>query len=147
MTTASAPAPRVVAIVEDDSTIALNLSDALSRGGYRPAVYRDRPTAQAAFEQALPDLALIDVSLGAEPEGGFALCRWLRERAPALPILILSARDSEIDQVSGLRLGADDYLTKNVSLPHLMARVTALFRRADLARTREDAAPDVAQLT
>lgn len=142
MTTASAPAPRVVAIVEDDSTIALNLSDALSRGGYRPAVYRDRPTAQAAFEQALPDLALIDVSLGAEPEGGFALCRWLRERAPALPILILSARDSEIDQVSGLRLGADDYLTKNVSLPHLMARVTALFRRADLARASDDTAAD-----
>ena len=142
MTTASAPAPRVVAIVEDDSTIALNLSDALSRGGYRPAVHRDRPTAQAAFEQALPDLALIDVSLGAEPEGGFALCRWLRERAPALPILILSARDSEIDQVSGLRLGADDYLTKNVSLPHLMARVTALFRRADLARASDDTAAD-----
>ena len=144
MTNASAPAPRVVAIVEDDGSIALNLSDALSRGGYRPQVHRDRPSAQAAFEQALPDLAVIDVSLGAEPEGGFALCRWLRERAPALPILILSARDSEIDQVSGLRLGADDYLTKNVSLPHLMARVTALFRRADLARTREDAAPDVA---
>ena len=134
MSTVRPPASRVVAVVEDDASIALNLGDALSRSGYRPQVHHDRPSAQAAFEQSLPDLALIDVSLGAEPEGGFTLCRWLRERAPALPILILSARDSEIDQVSGLRLGADDYLTKNVSLPHLMARVTALFRRADLIR-------------
>ena len=134
MSTVHVPASRVVAVVEDDASIALNLGDALSRSGYRPQVHHDRPSAQAAFEQSLPDLALIDVSLGAEPEGGFTLCRWLRERAPALPILILSARDSEIDQVSGLRLGADDYLTKNVSLPHLMARVTALFRRADLIR-------------
>lgn len=133
MTTAD-PAPRTVAVVEDDGSIALNLRDALARSGYRAEVHRDRPTAQAAFEQRLPDLAIIDVSLGAEPEGGFTLCRWLRERAPALPILILSARDSEIDQVSGLRLGADDYLTKSVSLPHLLARVTALFRRADLIR-------------
>jgi two-component system OmpR family response regulator len=81
----------------------------------------------------LPHLAIIDVGLGYEPEGGFELCRWLRARAPALPILILSARDTEIDVVSGLRLGADDYLAKNVSLPHLLARVTALFRRADVA--------------
>src|SRR5690606_23259494 len=66
------------------------------------------------------------------PDGGFELCRWLREHAPALPILMLSARDSEIDIVSGLRLGADDYVTKNVSLPHLLARVTALLRRVDV---------------
>ena len=80
----------------------------------------------------LPDLAIIDVGLGDEPEGGFELCRWLRGLNAKLPILILSARDSEIDIVSGLRLGADDYVTKSVSLPHLMARVTALLRRADL---------------
>ena len=132
MTTAD-PASRIVAVIEDDDAIALNLSDALARSGFRVEVHRDRPGAQAAFGQRLPDLAIIDVSLGAEPEGGFTLCRWLRERAPALPILILSARDSEIDVVSGLRLGADDYVAKNVSLPHLLARVTALFRRADIA--------------
>ena len=127
------PASRRVAVVEDEPAIALNLRDALVRNGWEVAIHSDRPTAQAAFESRLPDLAIIDVSLGDEPEGGFALCRWLRDRATALPILILSARDSEIDQVSGLRLGADDYVTKNVSLPHLLARVTALFRRADLA--------------
>lgn len=130
------PVPRRVAVVEDEPAIALNLHDALVRNGWDVAIHHDRPSAQAAFDGLLPDLAIIDVSLGAEPEGGFALCRWLRDRAPALPILILSARESEIDQVSGLRLGADDYVTKSVSLPHLLARVTALFRRADLATGR-----------
>ncbi len=124
---------RRIAIVEDEPAIAHNLRDAFARHGYQVSLFADRAQAQAAFTERLPDLAIIDVGLGHEPDGGFELCRWLRERAPALPILMLSARDSEIDVVSGLRLGADDYLAKNVSLPHLLARVTALFRRADLA--------------
>jgi two-component system OmpR family response regulator len=124
---------RRIAIVEDEPAIAQNLRDAFARHGYQVNLFGDRAQAQAAFATRHPDLAIIDVGLAHEPDGGFELCRWLRERAPALPILILSARDSEIDVVSGLRLGADDYLAKNVSLPHLLARVTALFRRADLA--------------
>ncbi len=121
-----------VFIVEDDAAIRDNLADALRRHGHQVACYQDRPSAQKAAAEGLPDLAIIDVGLVDEPEGGFELCRRLREMAPALPILILSARDSDIDVVSGLRLGADDYVTKNVSLPHLLARVTALFRRAEL---------------
>ena len=79
----------------------------------------------------LPDLAVIDVGLREEPEGGFELCRELRSMSAELPIIFLTARDSELDAVSGLRLGADDYLTKDLSLTHLIARVTALFRRID----------------
>src|SRR3981081_2673126 len=82
-----------------------------------------------AFKARLPDLAVIDIGLGEEPDGGFALCRELRALSPGLPILFLTARDSDFDIVSGLRLGADDYLTKDVSLPHLLARIAALFRR------------------
>src|SRR2546422_2244565 len=58
----------------------------------------------------------------------------IRALAPSLPILFLTARDSDFDAVSGLRLGADDYLTKDVSLPHLLARISALFRRIDALR-------------
>lgn len=133
--------PRRIAIIEDEPSISENLCDALTRHGYEVTAYADRPSAQEGLDGRLPDLAVVDIGLGDEPEGGFELCRWLRSRAPGLPILILSARDSEIDIVSGLRLGADDYVTKNVSLPHLLARVTALFRRADLAaqaNTAED---------
>jgi two-component system, OmpR family, response regulator len=118
-----------IAIVEDEPAIRENYADAFRRAGYRVSSFASRPAALAAFEVRLPDLVVIDVSLGPEPEGGFDLCRELRARAPRLPLIFLTARDSDFDAVSGLRLGADDYLTKDISLPHLLARVAALFRR------------------
>src|SRR5436309_11473936 len=87
-----------------------------------------------AFGTRLPDLAVIDIGLGEDPDGGFTLCRELRALAPSLPILFLTARDSYFAAISGLRVGADDYLTKDVSLPHLLARISALFRRMDALR-------------
>jgi two-component system OmpR family response regulator len=120
---------RSIAIVEDEPAIRNNYIDAFRRQGYRVAGYADRASALVAFDQRLPDLVVIDVSLGDEPEGGFELCRDLRARSPTLPIIFLTARDSDLDAVSGLRLGADDYLTKDISLVHLLARVAALFRR------------------
>jgi two-component system OmpR family response regulator len=77
---------------------------------------------------------IIDVSLGAEAEGGFDLCRELRAQSAQLPIIFLTARESELDAVSGLRLGADDYLTKRTSIEHVLARVAALFRRVEALR-------------
>ncbi|MFT7558749.1 MAG: two-component system OmpR family response regulator [Flavobacteriales bacterium] len=123
--------PRTIAIVEDEDAIAQNYCDALRRQGYKVNHYRSRPEALSAFNNRLPDLAIIDIGLGDDIEGGFELCRELRSRAPELPIIFLTARDSEFDVVSGLRLGADDYLTKDISLVHMMARITALFRRID----------------
>lgn len=122
---------RHIAIVEDEEAIAQNYCDALRRQGYKVSHYRNRPEATEAFNNRLPDLAIIDVGLENEIEGGFDLCRDLRSRAPELPIIFLTARDSEFDVVSGLRLGADDYLTKDISQPHMLARITALFRRID----------------
>jgi two-component system OmpR family response regulator len=123
--------PRRIAIVEDDAAIRANYAEALRRYGYEVSDYGDRRNAMEAFRSRLPDLAIIDIGLGDESEGGFALCRDLRALSPQLPIVFLTARDSDFDVVSGLRLGADDYLTKGVSLPHLMARIAALFRRVD----------------
>jgi two-component system OmpR family response regulator len=122
---------RRIAIVEDDAAIRANYAEALKRHGYEPLAYGARREAMAAFRQRLPDLAIIDIGLGDEAEGGFALCRDLRALSPQIPIVFLTARDSDFDIVSGLRLGADDFLTKGVSLPHLMARIAALFRRVD----------------
>lgn len=132
---------RQIAIVEDQKAIADNYRDALTRLGYQVSHYPDRPAAQAAFEQRLPDLAIIDIGLGEEVEGGFDLCRDLRSRAPELPIVFLTARDDEFDVISGLRLGADDYLTKDISQAHMLARIVALFRRVDALR-RPGAAED-----
>lgn len=123
--------PKTIAIVEDEIAIADNYRDALMRHGFSVSHYIDREAAMRAFDIRLPDLAIIDVGLGEEAEGGFDLCRDLRSRAPQLPIIFLTARDSELDRVLGLRLGADDYLTKDISQPHMLARITALFRRVD----------------
>ena len=124
---------RRIAIVEDDRTLCENYADLLRRQGYEVKGYADRPTALAAFRTRLPELAVVDVGLGEEVDGGFELVRELRALSTTLPILLLTARDSEFDTVAGLRLGADDYLTKDISLPHLLARIAALFRRVDAA--------------
>ena len=124
---------RRIAIVEDEPAIRANYAEALRKHGFEVAAYAARAEALAAMRTRLPDLALIDIALGADVDGGFALCRELRALSAALPIIFLTARDSDFDTVVGLRLGADDYLTKDVSLPHLMARIAALFRRAELS--------------
>jgi len=126
---------RQVALVEDEAAIRENYGDALKRQGYEVRSYADRDAALTAFKQVLPDMAIIDIGLGEDVEGGFELCRELRGMSPGLPILFLTARDSDLDTISGLRLGADDYLTKNISIAQVLARVTTLFRRIDALQT------------
>lgn len=130
---------RHIAIVEDERAIRDNYADAMRRHGYRVSGYDDRRGAEAAFGRELPDLVIVDIGLGDEAEGGFDLCRWLRSRSDSLPIVFLTARDSDLDAISGLRLGADDYLTKDISLDQLMARIVALFRRMDALREPREA--------
>ncbi len=120
-----------IAIVEDEAAIRDNYVAAFKREGYDVDAFEARGEALDAFASRLPDLVVIDVNLHDDVEGGFELCRELRARSADLPIIFLTARDSEFDAVSGLRLGADDYLTKDISVPHLMARIAALFRRLD----------------
>jgi len=124
-----------IVIVEDEPSILANYQAALQRQGYLTSAYEELTQAKKALAQNLPDLVIIDVGLGDEPDGGFELCRYLRSQSESLPLLFLTARDNEFDMVAGLRLGADDYLSKDISLPHLLARVAALFRRQDLNKT------------
>ena len=124
---------RRIAIVEDDPAIRANYAEALRKHGFEVSAYGTREEALAAMRARLPDLAVIDIGLAGDPDAGFVLCRELRALSSSLPIIFLTARDSDFDVVSGLRLGADDYLTKDVSLPHLLARIGALFRRAELS--------------
>ncbi|MDX1302086.1 proteobacterial dedicated sortase system response regulator [Photobacterium sp.] len=134
-----------IAIVEDETAIRENYIDVLKKHGYSVQGYDNRPRALAAFEQRLPDLAIIDIGLQDEIDGGFSLCQSLRAMSPTVPIIFLTARDSDFDTVCGLRMGADDYLTKDVSLPHLIARIAALFRRSDLMATPTEQASLVEQ--
>ena len=125
---------RTIAIVEDEPVIRQNYADALGKQGYQVEQYADRASAQQAFARKLPDLALLDIGLKHDIDGGFELCRHLRGLSPTLPIIFLTARDSDLDTISGLRLGADDYLTKDISIPNLCARISAFFRRLDMLR-------------
>jgi two-component system, OmpR family, response regulator len=128
---------RSIAIVEDEPSIRANYVEALTRFGYEVRGYASRQEASGTFANRLPELVIIDIGLGDEPEGGFDLCRELRAKSSTLPIIFLTARDSDFDVVSGLRLGADDYLSKDTSLHHLAARIGALFRRVEALKTPE----------
>ncbi len=127
---------RKIAIIEDEPEIRANYCDALKKYGYDVVDFDNRLDAMAHFEHSLPDLVIIDVGLGDDIEGGFEVCRQLRVKSPELPMIFLTARDSELDQILGLKLGADDYLTKDINLPHMMARIVALFRRVDAMQNK-----------
>lgn len=127
---------RTIAIVEDDADQRGNYTDALKAQGYAVQAYANRPAAVKGFNRQLPDLAILDIMLENEIDGGFDLCRDLRAMSPNLPIIFLTARDSDIDRVSGLRLDAWDYITKPVNLQFLAVRISSLFRIADAMRNQ-----------
>jgi two-component system, OmpR family, response regulator len=121
-----------IALVEDDQALRENYVAALSKQGYDVLAYANRKLAEQAFALRLPDLAIIDIGLQDEIDGGFTVCQQLRSMSKTLPIIFFTARDNDYDTICGLRMGADDYLTKDISLPHLLARIAALFRRTEL---------------
>jgi len=127
--------PKTIAIVEDEPALRENYAAALRAQGYHTQLFAARKEALDTFRKRLPDLILLDIGLSGDADGGFEVCREVRALSTTVPIIFLSARDSDLDIISGLRLGADDYLTKDISLPHLIARISALFRRLEALRT------------
>jgi two-component system, OmpR family, response regulator len=130
-----------ILFVEDDPLIRENLSELLRDEGFRVDAFADTAAALAHCDAApLPEAALLDITLGAEREGGFELCQALRRRSALLPIVFLTSHDRDLERISGLRLGADDYLTKDESLDFIVARLHALLaRHRALMRAASDA--------
>jgi DNA-binding response OmpR family regulator len=125
-------AGRAVLVVEDEPTVRETVAEALASDGLRVVTASDGRQALERFRADQPDLVLLDLML---PElSGMEVCRILR-RESAVPIIMLTARDSEVDKVVGLELGADDYVTKPFSLRELQARVRAHLRRAEVDGT------------
>lgn len=120
--------PKTIAIVEDDADQRENYRDAITKKGYRVNAYASRKEALAGLEDGLPDLVILDIILGEEVDAGFELCRDLLARSPSLPVIFLTERIEEIDKISGLRLGAWDYLPKPISLEYLAERISSLLR-------------------
>jgi len=121
---------RTILVVDDETTLRETLAEALEADGCRVVAAVDGREALEKFRSEQPDLVLLDLML---PElSGVEVCRIIRAES-GVPIVMLTARDSEVDKVVGLELGADDYVTKPFSLRELSARIRALFRRAEQA--------------
>ncbi|MFL5689391.1 MAG: response regulator, partial [Chloroflexota bacterium] len=127
---------RTILVVDDEPTLREALVEALESDGFRAVAAADGREALTLFRSERPDLVLLDLML---PElSGIEVCRIIRAES-GVPIVMLTAKDSELDKVVGLELGADDYVTKPFSLRELTARIRALFRRSDAAVAVEDA--------
>ena len=123
---------RTILVVEDETTLRETLAEALEAEGFQVVQAGDGRAALARFRADRPDLVILDLML---PElSGIEVCRIIRAES-GVPIVMLTAKDSELDKVVGLELGADDYVTKPFSLRELSARIRALFRRSEQAAT------------
>ena len=125
----------VVLVIDDEDSIQKLLNAALERDGYRIVGARDAAEGLIAFEREQPDVILLDVML---PDlSGREVCRRIRATS-AVPIIMLSALDEEVDKVVGLELGADDYITKPFGMRELRSRVRAVLRRSQQAPTTHE---------
>jgi two-component system OmpR family response regulator len=122
---------RSLCLVEDDDTIRENFTELLTDSGFSVTSFPGREGVIEHVQASSPDVMLLDISLGNERDGGFLLCGDLRKHSETLPIVFLSSRDSDLDKVSGMRLGADDYITKDSSFDYILVRIEALLRRVD----------------
>lgn len=121
-----------VLLIDDDQNLLDVVSLALEDGGHRVRRASDGLEGLEAILSRVPDLIVSDVNMPGLD--GFALCRRLRDSANAVPVILLTSRDSEIDEALGLELGADDYIAKPFSTRVLMARIAALLRREEMRR-------------
>jgi two-component system, OmpR family, response regulator len=119
---------KVILVVEDDRDIRGLLADFLKREGFSVEVAEDGAAADRALVRVTPDLVILDLMLPGED--GLSICRRLRARG-AIPILMLTAKNDDIDRIVGLELGADDYLGKPFNPRELLARIRAILRRAE----------------
>jgi DNA-binding response OmpR family regulator len=130
-----------ILIAEDDDNIRLGLIATLESEGYQVTAASDGAQALKLYPQLKYDLVILDIMM--PRQSGYDVCRELRQRDARLPILFLSAKSEEIDKVLGLRLGADDYVTKPFGVRELLARVEAILRRTRAANPGVDNTPSL----
>lgn len=124
-----------ILLVEDEPGLVLTLTDRLRSEGYRVSTASDGESGLARASSDVYDLVILDLML--PRKGGLDVCRDLRQRGIKTPILMLTARDQVVDRVVGLKIGADDYLTKPFEMIELLARIEALLRRAPTATQQQ----------
>jgi len=118
---------KTILIIEDDVSILRGLKDNLEYEGYIVVTETNGEKGLELALEKIADLILLDIMLPGM--NGYEICRKIKKEKPELPIIMITARGSEMDKISGLDIGADDYVTKPFSIPELLARVRAIFRR------------------
>lgn len=121
--------PKKIVIVEDEPSLVFTLEDTLENEGYSVFVAETGDTAIDIVKDEKPDLMILDLMLPGM--SGFDVCKKVRSLNYTFPIIILTARDQEIDKVTGLNIGADDYMTKPFGVKELLARIQARLRRSE----------------
>jgi len=121
-----------ILVAEDDIHIRIGLTDTLESEGYQVIEAHDGNEALDAFDRKTPDLVLLDVMMPGK--SGYDVCRAIRTKDARVPVIMLTAKGEEIDKVVGLKLGADDYITKPFGIYELLARIDAVLRRARLPK-------------
>ena len=129
-----------IALVDDDRNILTSVSMTLEAEGFEVETYNDGQSALAAFSNRMPDMAVLDIKM--PRMDGMDLLQRLRQKTSNLPVIFLTSKDDEIDEVLGLRMGADDYVKKPFSQRLLVERIRALLRRQEAIASDGTDAPE-----
>ena len=138
---------RTIAFVDDDNEFRENYTDVLDEHGFRVVGFSDISSAEKYFEDNIPDLAILDVQFPDDAEGGFELCRKLRASSKNLPIILLTDLDEDSDIISGMRIGADEFIQKNEDVSVFMVRIQSLLRRIDERSVGSESGKDILVLS
>ncbi len=133
-----------IALVDDDRNILTSVSMTLEAEGFEVETYNDGQSALDAFGQRLPDMAVLDIKM--PRMDGIDLLQRLRQKSSNMPVIFLTSKDDEIDEVLGLRMGADDYVKKPFSQRLLVERIRALLRRQDAIESDATDNPEESKL-
>ena len=125
---------RRIAYVEDKDLVRKKYSRVIRHAGFEVDAYASAQEALSALRWGLPDLAVLDVTQTDDRYAGYQLCMEIRRMSAVIPIVFLTSRQSESEKISGLRVGADDYISKETSAQYLILRIEALLRRVDAIR-------------
>jgi len=120
---------KTIGYVEDNDAIRENYAECFMEAGFQVNAFADAESSLAAFKTEMPDLLLLDIGLGHQRDAGLQLCLEIRKFNDTVPIIFLTSHDKDYEKISGLRLGADDYITKDADIDYVIVRIETLMRR------------------
>ena len=126
---------KTIGYVEDNDAIRENYTECFSEAGFKIEAYSDAESSLNAFKESMPDLLLLDIGLGHQRDAGLQLCLEIRKFNGTVPIIFLTSHDKDYEKISGLRLGADDYITKDADIDYVIVRIETLMRRIAALKT------------